>query len=235
MLEDNVTNIGMIRTVAMRLGDLKDRMVFLGGATTELLISDPAAPTTRVSLDIDVIIEIASLMDFYKLEENLRKRGFTQRENEDGDPICRWRIDTIIVDVMPTDPNILGFSNTWYSPAIEAATIHHVDERTTIKLVTAPYFLATKIEAFYGRGNGDYLGSHDIEDIVALIDGRKEIIDEIEETGEELQKYLSEEFQKFLHTEDFLDSLPGHLPSDQANQARYPLLMERMKQIANIP
>lgn len=191
---ENITNIEMIKVIAKRLGALNEEVVFLGGATTELLITDPAAPKTRVSLDVDVIIEIASLMDFYKLEEDLRQRGFTQRNNEDGEPICRWRIDTIMVDVMPTDPDILGFSNIWYSPAIKAATRYDIDRMTTIRLVTAPYFLATKIEAFYGRGNGDYLGSHDIEDLVALIDGRKEILDEIDGMTGELREYLLKEF-----------------------------------------
>lgn len=156
MIERYLTNRGMIKTVAMRFGSLNEKVAFLGGATTELLITDPAASKTRVSLDVDVIIETASRWDFYQLEEALRERGFTQSKNEENDPICRWRVDEIIVDVMPTDPGILGFSNTWYLPAIEAAARYDIDSTTTIKLVTAPYFLATKIEAFYGRGNGDY-------------------------------------------------------------------------------
>jgi len=149
MIESNRTNRGMIKIVAIRLGSLNDEVVFLGGATTELLITDPAAPKTRVSLDVDVLIEITSRRDFYKLEEDLRERGFTQNDNESNDPICRWRIDTIIVDVMPTDSRILGFSNTWYSPAIKLATRYDIDRNIHIQLVTAPYFLATKIEAFY--------------------------------------------------------------------------------------
>ncbi len=233
MIEDMMTNIQMIKTVAMRLGSLNNEVVFLGGATTELLITDPAAPQTRVSLDVDVIIEIPSRRDFYKLEDDLRSRGFTQSDNEDDDPICRWRIQNIIVDVMPTDSRILGFSNMWYSPAIKTATRYDIDNHIHIQLVTAPYFLATKIEAFYGRGKGDYLGSHDMEDIVALLDGRQEIVYEIGETSEELRTYLSKEFQDFLHNEAFLESLSGHLPSDRTSQARYPLLLERMKHIAH--
>ncbi len=87
MIEDMMTNRQMIKTVAMRLGSLNNEVVFLGGATTELLITDPAAPQTRVSLDVDVIIEIPSRRDFYKLEDDLRPRGFTQSDNEDDDPI----------------------------------------------------------------------------------------------------------------------------------------------------
>jgi predicted nucleotidyltransferase len=233
MFGGHITNIEMIKIVAMRLGSLNNKVVFLGGATTDLFITDPAAPKTRVSRDVDIIIEITSRTDYYKLEADLRKRGFTQGGNEDNEPLCRWRIDEIIVDVMPTDSTILGFSNTWYSPAIEWATLHEIDNTIQIKLVTAPYFLATKTEAFYGRGEEDYLASRDMEDIVALIDGRKEIVAEIAHAPEDLRTYLSKTFQKFLHNEAFLESLPGHLPSDSASQARYSLIVERLKQIAD--
>jgi hypothetical protein len=218
----------------MRLKSLNDRVVFLGGAITELLITDPAAPATRVSRDVDVIIEIASLIAYYKLEGDLRELGFTQSLNEDDDPLCRWRIDDIIVDVMPTDLPMLGFSNRWYPSAVKNAIRHEIDKTLQINLVTAPFFLGTKIEAFYGRGEEDYLASHDMEDIIVIIDGRQEIVKEIKKVSEDLRSYLSETFQTFLQNDTFLEALPGHLLPDEASQARYPLLLERLQQIANL-
>lgn len=101
-------------------------------------------------------------------------------------------------------------------------------------MVTAPYFLATKIEAFYGRGKKDFLASHDIEDIITLIDGRKEIIKEIYASSSDLKAYLSDQFQDFLTNELFIESLSGHLLPDKASQARLPILLERIREIANI-
>lgn len=157
----------MVKTVARGLEDLKDRVVFLGGAATSLLITDPALPHVRTTLDVDVIVEVVSRMDYYRLEDTLRERGFTQRIDSDS-PVCRWSFQNVLLDIMPTDERILGFANRWYAPAIQNAEVVSIDEDLDILLVTAPFFLATKIEAFTGRGSGDFLSSHDVEDIISI-------------------------------------------------------------------
>ncbi len=212
------------------LGSLADEMVFLGGCATGLLLSDPGAPPVRTTLDVDVIVEVTSYFDYHKLGEKLRRRGFREDTTPDA-PLCRWRSGELILDVMPTNEDILGFGNRWYGPAIENATPLTLPSGDRIRLVSPPYFLATKIEAFDGRGEGDFLGSHDIEDIVAVIDGRREIVDEVRSADSDLQVYFTERFKIFLSTRSFMDSLPGHLPPDKAGQDRLPLLIERIKGI----
>ena len=100
--------------------------------------------------------------------------------------------------------------------------------------MTENYFLATKIEAFYGRGKKDFLASHDMEDIITVIDGREKIIKEIYTAPSELREYLSAQFQNFLENDLFIESLSGHLLPDKASQARLPILMERIKKIAGM-
>lgn len=73
------------------------------------------------------------------------------------DVICRWRYDDIILDVMPTDEKILGFSNRWYPAAIQSASEYVLSDVITIRLIAAPYFLATKLEVFRQRGQNDFL------------------------------------------------------------------------------
>ena len=107
----------------------------------------------------------------------------------------------------------------------------NLEEGLDIHVVTAPYFLATKIEAFHGRGKGDYLGSHDMEDIVTLMDGRDEVISEIELQSQELKSFLSEKFKNFLENSSFLDSISGHLLPDAASQDRTSLVKSRMDTI----
>jgi len=109
-----------------------------------------------------------------------------------------------------------------------------IDEALEIRVVTAPYFLATKIAAFYGRGNNDFFGSHDIENIITVIDGRKEIIDEINAPASDLRAYLSDEIRDFLNNEIFLESLSGHLLPDDASLARRPIVIQRLEKIAQI-
>lgn len=223
-------NLAMIRHVAMRLGDHVDSVVFLGGAATTLLITDAAAGDVRPTKDVDVIVEIATTAEYHRLAERLRGLGFSEDTSE-GAPLYRWLVDSIIVDVMPTEESTLGFSNRWYKDAFEHAVPIAVDG-VTIRVVTAPFFLATKLEAFQARGRGDFMASHDLEDILALVDGRGEFLEEVASAPEALRSYLAVELRKLLANPLFLDALPGHLPGDAASQQRLPLLMDRLRRIS---
>ncbi len=225
------TNLAMIRHVAQHLGNLRDRVVFLGGAATALLITDQATPDVRITTDVDLIVEVASRVDYYHLADSLRNLNFTEDTEEDA-PLCRWRIDGIAVDVMPTTAEILGFSNQWYSQALRCASTVKIAEELVIRVVTGPYFLATKIEAFYSRGKGDFLASHDMEDIVTLIDGRPELGNEVNSVDGDVKIFLAHTFEEFLQSRDFLEALPGHLLPDTSSQQRIPLLLQRLRNIA---
>ncbi len=229
-MKDN-PNLEILETTVQRLGSLADKMVFLGGCATGLLLTDPAAPPIRVTHDVDVIVEIASLVDYHRLAERLRGRGFSEDLSFEA-PICRWKTEGSILDVMPTDPQILGFGNQWFAPAFAAAENFDLPSGTRIRLLPAPYFLATKLEAFDYRGNRDYLLSRDMEDIVAVVDGRPEIVFEIKMAESGLRNYLAERFFKLSRNRYFTDALPGHLPSDIASQARLSLVIDRLKAIA---
>ena len=233
MINTRDLNIQMITTVARRLGNLREKVVFVGGCATGLFITDPAMPEVRVTKDVDVIIDITTRMEYSILEADLRSKGFRNDISEDA-PLCRWLVNGIKVDVMPTQEDILGFSNHWYLPAIENANYVQLEKEIVIKLVTPPYFLATKIEAFKGRGKGDYMASHDMEDIITVLDGRREIVDEIKSSSDELKTFLSRTFRIFLADENFLDAIPGQLLPDHANQARLPRLLKLLEEIANM-
>lgn len=113
-------NREMMRQVALQLGDLTEQLVFVGGVTAGLLITDPGAPTVRPTQDVDVIAVIESHTDYYRLSELLRQRGFSEDRSE-GAPMCRWISGGWQLDVMPTDESILGFSNRWYGLAASTA------------------------------------------------------------------------------------------------------------------
>jgi len=172
-MKQHSIHTAMIQQVAERLGPLRPKVVFLGGSATGFHITDKAEPEIRATKDVDIIVEVASIVGYHKLEKTLRELGFFQKMQED-DPICRWYIDDVMVDVMPTDENILGFSNRWYLPAIKNSVTIELEPNLEIQIVTAPYFIGTKLEAFFGRGRGDYLTSHDMEDIINFINGRVE-------------------------------------------------------------
>jgi hypothetical protein len=93
------------------------------------------------------------------------------------------------------------------------------------------YFIATKIAAFDHRGAGDLLLSRDVEDLVTVLDGRSEIVHEVQNTEPELLTYIAKRFEEWLNATDFRDALPGLLPPDAASQARGMTIIERMEMI----
>jgi len=220
----NDPNVAMMELVAERLGGvLREELVFVGGAVAGLLITDPAHPTIRPTEDVDLIVHTATRADYQRVEDVLRRRGFVNDMSADA-PICRWRVGAVTVDVMPTLEDILGFSNRWYS----------LPSGTQIRLVTAPVFVGTKLEAFAHRGQNDYLFSHDLGDLISVIDGRDQLIAECIAQDAILKKYLRERFRDFLATPEFRDALPGHLPGDAASQARLPDLEDKLRLLAEL-
>jgi predicted nucleotidyltransferase len=138
----------------------------------------------------------------------------------------------VILDVMPSKPGILGFGNEWYTPAFETAMMVELPSAGPIRMVTAPYFLTTKLAAFDNRGKGDYFMSRDMEDLVTVLDGRPEIVDELARADQKLREHLTMKFAALLRDNNFVAALPGHLPGDRASQAQVPLIMERLEAMA---
>jgi predicted nucleotidyltransferase len=103
-----------------------------------------------------------------------------------------------------------------------------------IRLVTAPYFVATKLEAFNRRGGGDFSGSHDLEDVVSVVDGREALSAEVREAGADLGDYVRREIAKLLANSGFVDALPGFLLPDAASQSRIGIVLGRLQELASI-
>ncbi|MBT2988227.1 MAG: hypothetical protein KME65_04625 [Candidatus Thiodiazotropha sp. (ex Ctena orbiculata)] len=230
MKREQNPNLYILTLAVERLGALSDEMVFLGGCATGLLITDKAAPPLRVTRDVDTIVEATTLASYQRFSGKLRKQGFRE-DTSDGAPLCRWVADEVILDVMPTDSRILGFGNRWYGSAVKHAEVRTLPSGQQIRLVSAPYFICTKLEAFDGRGKGDYLLSHDIEDMIAVLDGRPEIVDEVQVADRELIDDIRNRFEQLLGDTRFIAVLSGHMPGDQANQARVGLIIERIEAI----
>ena len=224
-------NLAMLELMAEKLGTLTEQLVFVGGCTTGLFISDPLLPPVRATRDVDVITEARSRQDYHQLEEALRSLGFSPDLRPDA-PICRWQAGELVLDLMPTDPSILGFANRWYPAALVDAESTHLPSGRIIRSLTPAYFLATKLEAFHGRGQGDYWRSHDMEDIVCVIDGRPEIVAEVAACAGELRAWLQAEFSALHADPMFAEAIAGFLPGDPVSQARAPRIRQRIWALA---
>ena len=226
-------NLELLKVAAKLLEPVLDELVFVGGCATGLLVSDEAAAEIRPTFDVDAIAEITSYVEYTTFGGRLHELGFTEDASEGG-PICRWRHGEIKLDLMPLDEKILGFSNRWYKPAMDSAQEYQIERDMSIRVVTAPYFCATKLEAFRGRGKGDYLSSHDLEDLIAVVDGRPELLDELQSAPEDVRSFIAGAIGQMLKFRQFIDALPGYLLSDSASQARIKQLLARLTQISEL-
>jgi hypothetical protein len=223
-------NIRLLKEAAKLLRPVLGELVFVGGCTTGLLISDEGAGDVRPTVDVDAITEITSYADYTLFSERLRKLGFTEDASE-GAPTCRWLNGETKLDVMPLNETILGFSNRWYESAHRSAQDYELETDLHIRVVTPPYFCATKIEAFRGRGNGDYRSS-DLEDLVTVVDGRSELLKELQAAPDDVRSYVAEAIGQLLRTDGFTDALPGYLLGDAASQSRINIVLERLNEIS---
>lgn len=224
------SNIDLLSAVARRLGPLLEDVAFVGGATVSLYATRSGLIPVRPTDDVDIIIEVASRVRYHVFSERLRQLGF--HEDVEAQILCRWRVDGIVVDVMPTDTSILGFANCWYPLALATAQPFSLKPDLTIRLITSPCFLGTKIEAFLGRGQGDFLLSHDIDDLLSVMLSRNEIVEEVRNAPEELREYLGLQFREWLNDLDFVQSISGHLNPDAVSQTHQAVILERIRGIA---
>lgn len=203
-------NLIRIKAVHQALKGLEQDYVFVGGATVSLYATNPGlAAEIRPTDDVDIVVELASYKGYAELDEWLRTLGF----NNDivSGVICRYTIQGVIVDVMPTDPSIIGFSNRWYAEGFEGAIQYVLDEQTTVQIFSLPYFVASKWEAFKGRGENDYRTSKDFEDLVYVFENVDDFEVQIQTSPEHVISYLREEFVDLINQDDFEEGLYAHL------------------------
>lgn len=216
-----------VLAVAKALRSFPYSFVLVGGAAVPFLLTDPIV-SARSTLDFDIVVRIATRGEYYEVEEWLRDHEFT--ETKDG-PICRWRLDEHLIDVMPTSEDVLGFSNQWYEAALQSATRHELEEDISIPVVAAPPFVGAKIEAFRSRGEDDYYASSDLEDIITVLNGRPEIVDEFGKTTAPLHVYVASVFKRWIESTEFNNALPGHLQHAETSPERTRVVENHMQAI----
>ncbi len=217
-----------IKAVANALGPLKEKVVFVGGSTVSFY-SNRQAFETRPTEDVDVIVEILNYSQRTNLEERLRSVGFTH--DIDSGIACRYLINNLIVDIMPTEDTSIGFNTKWYSEGFKKAIDYNIDDDITINILSPPYFVATKIEAFKNRGNGDGRTSKDFEDIVYILENRSEIWNEMMEADGEIKEFLITEFKKLYSNPNLLEWIDSHVERASPPSTYY--IMDEIKKFCN--
>jgi hypothetical protein len=228
-------NVELLELAESALGPLVEQVVFVGGATVGLWISDPGAPPFRPTDDVDVVVEVTTRTEFYEFETKLRQAGF--REDQESGVICRWRYPAsgLILDAMPSRADILGFANEWQTATIPHAVAHQLPSGATIWVAPPVYMLAMKLEAFKSRGKNDFVASRDFEDIVALLDGRPELPTEVVDADAKVGDYIANEVRRLLGEPRLMDGLAGAMRSEVASQQRVDtVVLPALKQLAQL-
>lgn len=222
-------NFALIEFVADGLGEaFLAEVAFVGGCTTALLVTDGAVlDDIRFTDDVDLVIELAGISAWQNLTERLATRGFKITGQDEIN--CRFRFNDVVVDVMPSDPAILGYANRWFVEGLAKADPFSLPSGTAIQIFKPTYFLATKLEAFSGRGNGDPYHK-DVEDIIILIDGRPELLEEVRHADSQLRAFISNGMRALvaLNGIDYVIESSG---SVQANPGRGRVIYQRMKDL----
>jgi|TARA_R110000868_G_scaffold244669_5_gene501063 hypothetical protein len=206
--------MGMIRQEENRLAlyeaatllqDLNDEVVYVGGRIVGLLVTDELEDDVRPTFDIDVAVEVTGVIAHYALEDRLRALGF----NPEGSINCRYVHGETIIDVMHTDGSLQGLNTTWYQDGFDHAIDVKIKDDKAIKILNSVYFLASKFEAFYDRSykQKNYLDCKDLEDIVNVINGRPELVGEIQNAKEDVKKYISNFIALLINDAKWFDAI----------------------------
>ncbi|MFZ1691744.1 MAG: nucleotidyl transferase AbiEii/AbiGii toxin family protein [Flavobacteriales bacterium] len=226
----DAVNIRAVQFVADGLKDLRDQVVFVGGAVISLYADDPGADTPRPTSDIDLVIEVAGYAAYAQLEERLAQLGFHHTPEE---PVsCRYRFHGVTVDIMPTDVPALMPTNRWYLPGMRHAVRMALPDGSTLAALTVPYFLGTKFEAHKSRGR-DLRTSKDFEDIVFILDARLRLEEEVTAAPADIRNYLQREAQALLKHPATREAIEGHLAPPIATE-RAAVLLERLRVMAGV-
>jgi hypothetical protein len=213
-------SIDLLEPAAAALGELRDRVVFLGGATIALWLTDPAARAPRITYDVDVVaVEVTTLGAYDAFQHELRRLHFS--EDMHSGVIGRWRHleRGIVLDAVPARSELAGFSGQWLAAAVRDPAEETLPSGTSIRAVRPPWLIVTKLEAFRDRGQSDCLHSRDFEDIVTLVDGREQLIDELRGLPADAQRYIGQEMAAILQLPSFAYGVEGTLPAGEATRA----------------
>lgn len=222
-------NLPRLMAVARALGPLRDRVVFVGGATVNLYsTSATRTPEPRITDDVDCIVEVVPHTAFYALEEELRGLGFAN--DVASGVICRWQFQGLTVDVMPTTPEILGFSNPWYPMGFAQAMTYVLPDATPVRILSPVYFVATKLVALRDRGWHDLGLSQDLEDLVHVVDNRRELAGEIAAAAADVRADIQRRLTELLAHPNFLEAVEWTLPYGSGYERKYEIA-RRLEQI----
>lgn len=229
-MHNKIINLALVAEVAKGLKELNEKMIFIGGAVISLYTDDPAADEIRPTADIDMTINLANYVEWVQMQERLSELEFYP--DPQGQSICSYKFQNIAIDIMPAEDSSIGISNTWYKLGFNYLQTIQLEDGIIIKILSSPYFLATKLEAFKDRGKNDFYGSHDFEDIIYILDNRTTIVEEIIAADSNVKEYIKTELTTIKNHPQSDEILAMHI-HPLIREERFNMLLDKIKLITN--
>lgn len=222
----------LLALAVKELGPLASEAVFVGGAVVGLLAVELDQGRVRPTEDVDLVFEAATKAQYDIVDSKLRKMGF---QNDMFGPICRYRKGILVLDVVPTKGEVLGFSNEWYGEGVAKALSMNLKPSLSLKVIFPPCFIASKLSAFltpHREGAGDLLASRDFADIVTVIGYRPTLVEESAQGSSQLRQYLSSQFESLLLKRAIEEGVASALDPDAESQGRRHGILDSMRQLS---
>ncbi|MAO52765.1 MAG: hypothetical protein CML16_18090 [Pusillimonas sp.] len=216
-----------IEAIAIGLKELKDSTIFVGGAVVSLYADDPLTSDIRATEDIDLTIKVKHFSEFVLLNEKLLSQKFNPDPKSKS--IVRYIYNGIPVDVIPNGAEIaVTGTNKWYSYGYNDIRKIRVNSQE-IQIFSSAVFIATKFEAFNSRGK-DYRTSHDIEDILNVLQNSSVIVNEISKAHKDVQAFIKQELSRMISLPSSEEILSANIDRLLLTEA-LPMLKATIKQI----
>lgn len=203
----------MLAQLAAVVGEeLRKNVVVIGG-TAPALYPGPDRAGLRATKDVDVVVAAATYPTWRRAVAQLEDRGFSYRA---GDPVCRYRRDTLTLDILPSEPTAIGLPESrWFS---QVCASRRRSEAVDLFVVDPLILLGMKIEAHDDRATGILGGDKDLEDIVVVLANVDGLIDEIREGRAPIHAFLRERLRGLFEGEAGRERIETYLPGDDATQ-----------------
>jgi len=209
------TNIERLQLVADGLQDLNDQVAYVGGSAVGLYATDAAAVDPRPTMDVDCVVELLSYKDYVEFNELLRAKRFCE-DTSPSAPTCRWLYQGNIVDIMPTDEKIMGFTNRWYRPGFQHKEDVSLPSGRIIHVLPVTYYVATKLDAVASRGGQDYRCSHDFEDLIYVLNYCPDFTERWRhESNDDLKTFIKQRFAELHQRPNIHEEIECVLPSGE--------------------
>lgn len=178
------------------------------------------------TINIAVVAEVAAALQH--IQKQLSVLGF--HPDPFGHAICSYKYKDIPVDIMAAEDGPFGPSNRWYKIGFNNLWTANAKNQK-IKILSAPCYLATKFEAFNNRGK-DYRTSHDMEDIIYVLDNRIGIVEDIKKDNARIANFIKEQLQNIIHKGMMQEVLVAHIHPLMLAE-RLPMAEDKITQIIN--